>query len=92
MRKLKKVIKKEWGVKLKEINKDTLLITLAEQIAMADMKCTRDEAYGMYIDKPSLHLPGLISLYIIDEMGFKSEKINAGMTLSQIFSIENSEK
>jgi len=56
------------------------------------MNCTRKEAYGMYIEKPTLHLPGLISLYIIDEMGFKSDKVNAGMTLSQIFALENSEK
>jgi hypothetical protein len=92
MRKLKKVIRKNWGVRYRNIDKDTPLIVLAEKIAMEDMNCTREEAYEMYIDKPSLHLPGLISIYIIDEMGFKSKNINAGMTLSEIFTLENLEK
>ena len=92
MKKLKKVIKKEWGVKYKTIDKDTPLITLAEQIAMDSENCTRDEVYQMYLDNPSLHLPGLISIYIIDEMGFTAKNLNAGMTLSEIFTLENLEK
>ena len=92
MRKLKKVIRKNWGVKYREIEKDVPLINLAEKIAMDSENCTLEEAYQMYIDNPALHLPGLIAFYIIDEMGFNPEKVNAGMTLSEIFAYENSEK
>lgn len=89
MRKLKKVIKKNWGVRYRTIDKDTPLIVLSEKIAMDSEKCTREEAYQMYIDNPSLHLPGLISFYIIDEMGFNPKNVNASMTLSEIFTLEN---
>ena len=92
MKQLKKIIKKHWGVKYRTLDKDTPLITLAEQIAMDSESCTREEAYQMYIDNPSLHLPGLISFYIIDEMGFTSKNINAGMTLNEIFTLQELEK
>lgn len=92
MRRLKKIIKKEWGVKYKEIDKDIPLIVLAEKIAMDSENCSREEVYQMYIDNPSLHLPGLIAFYIIDELGIKSKKVNAGMTLSEIFLLESLEK
>jgi hypothetical protein len=88
MKKLNEIIEKEWGVHIKVIDKDAPLIILAEDIAMAEMNCSRKEAYGMYIEKPDLHLPGLISFYIIDEMGLDPEKVNAGMTLSQIFALQ----
>jgi len=89
---LKELIKKEWGVTLEVIDEDTPLIVLAEEIAMEDMGCTRKEAYGMYIDNQTLHLPGLIAFYIIDELGVNSEKVNAGMTISHIFQLKSSEK
>lgn len=92
MRNLKKIIKKHWGVKYKVIDKDMLLISLSEKIAMDSEQCTLEEVYKMYIDNPSLHLPGLIAFYIIDELGITSKKVNVGMTLSQIFELEKSEK
>jgi len=90
--KLNEIIQKEWGIHIKSIDVDAPLIILAEDIAMAEMECTRKEAYGMYIDKPDLHLPGIISLYLIDELGINPEKVNAGMSLSHIFSLQESEK
>lgn len=87
MRKLKKVIRKEWGVKYTTIDKDLPLITLAEQIAMDSEGCTLEQAYTMYIDNPSLHLPGLIAFYLIDEMGVGTKKVNASMTLREIFDL-----
>lgn len=92
MRKLKKVIRKNWGIRYKTINKDTPLITLSEQIAMESEKCSKEEVYQMYIDNPSLHLPGLISFYIIDEMGFNPRKVNASMTISEILLSEKYKK
>lgn len=85
MKKLKQLIKDHWGISYKQIPKDISLITLAEQIACTTENCTVEEAYNMYIDNPNLHLPGLISFYIIDEMGLDATKVNAGMTLRELF-------
>jgi len=92
MKQLKKVIRKEWGVEYRTIDKDTPLISLAEKIAMDSENCTLEECYQMYIDNPSLHLPGLIAFFIIDEMGITSKNANAGMTLNEIFTLESLEK
>lgn len=86
-KKLKKLIKNNWGVSYKQLDKNTPLINLAEDIACKSEKCTVEEAYGMYIDNPNLHLPGLISLFIIDEMGLDPQNTNAGMTLAQLFNL-----
>lgn len=86
-KKLKRLIKEHWGVSYKQLNKDLPLITLAEQIACDTESCTIEEAYKMYIDKPELHLPGLIALYIIDEMGMDCTQVNAGMTLRELFDL-----
>lgn len=87
MKKLKRIIKKEWGLRYKNIDKDLTLIGLAEQIAMDSENCTREEAYGMYIDKPQFHLPGIIALIITDELGVDDAKVNVGMTLDHILSL-----
>lgn len=87
MKKLKRVIKKEWGLKYKALDKNMTLTMLAEQIAMDSENCTLEEAYGMYIDKPQFHLPGIIALILTDELGIDSTKVNAGMTLDYILSL-----
>lgn len=92
MRKLKKIIRKNWGVRYLTIDKDTPLIVLSERIAMDSEKCSREEAYQMYIDNPSLHLPGLIAFFIIDEMGVTSKNVNASMTISEILTVQKLEK
>lgn len=89
---LKDIIKREWGVNYDDIDSNTPLIILAENIAMDSENCSREEVYKMYIDNPSLHLPGLIAFYIIDELGITSQKVNAGMTLSEIILLEKLEK
>jgi len=86
------IIEKEWGVKYDTLDTDTPLITLAEQIGMDSENCTREECYQMYIDNPSLHLPGLIAIYVIDELGINSKNVHASMSLSEIFTLQNSEK
>lgn len=84
---LRQLIKTHWGVSYKHLDESLPLITLAEQIACDSEKCTVEEAYNMFIDNPNLHLPGLISLYIIDELGLDTSKINGGMTLDVIFNL-----
>jgi hypothetical protein len=87
MKKLKKLIKKEWSLRYKTIDKDLTLIGLAEQIAMDSESCTREEAYGMYIDQPQFHLPGIIALIITDGLGVDETKVNVHMTLDHLFSL-----
>lgn len=87
MKKLKKIIRKEWKLRYPSIDKTITLIQLSERIAMDSENCTREEAYGMYLDKPQFHLPGIIALIIIDELGIDSKKVNAGMTLEHILSL-----
>ena len=87
MKKLKRVIQKEWGLKYKALDKNMTLIMLSEQIAMDSEKCSLEEAYGMYIDKPQFHLPGIIALILTDELGIESNKVNVGMTLDHLLSL-----
>jgi len=87
MKKLKKVIRKEWNITYYQIDRDVPLIALAEKIACDTEKCTIEEAYNMYIDNPNLHLPGLISLCIIDGLGIDTNKVNCNMTLRTIFEL-----
>lgn len=87
MKKLKRIIKKHWKLNYKQIDKNLTLIQLAEDIACKSENCTLEEAYNMYIDTPDLHLPGLIALYITDEMGVDPSKVSAGATLRDIFDL-----
>ena len=87
MRKLKRLIKKHWGVKYKTIDKNLTLLQLSEQIVMDSENCTLEEAYNMYLDNPSIHLPGLVALYIVDEMGIDAKNVNVGMTLERLFNL-----
>jgi hypothetical protein len=86
--KLKDIIKENWGLVYEDIDQSLPLIHLAEEIACRSENCTLKEAYEFYIDNPALHLPGLIAFYIIDELGFDVKKVNAGMSLSSIFSTQ----
>ena len=92
LERLIEIIEKEWGVKYDTLDVDTPLITLSEQIGMDSENCTREECYQMYIDNPTLHLPGLIAIYVIDELGITAKNIHASMTLSEIFALQNLEK
>lgn len=87
MKKLKRIIRKNWGVDYKQIDKSLSLIRLAEDIACKSEKCGIEDVYKMYIDNPSLHLPGLIALYIVDEMGVDTSNVNIHMTLDKIFGL-----
>lgn len=84
MKRLKKFIRKQWGIKVEDINKDFPLIALAEQIAMLSENCTKEQVYKMYVGNQTLHLPGLISIMIADEMGWDLRKVNARMTLREL--------
>ena len=84
--KLQKTIQENWGLIFTEIDQSLTLLNLSEQIACQSENCTLSEAYAMNIGDENLHLPGLIAFYIIDELGYDFQKINAGMTLSSIFS------
>jgi len=86
-KKLKRIIKKHWNIKYKQFDKEQPLIKLAEDIVCESEKCTVEEAYNMYIDNPSLHLPGLVSFYIVDEMGLDATKVNANNKLGDIFDL-----
>jgi hypothetical protein len=86
---LKTLIKEHWDIDFETIDTSIRLITLAENIAMADMGVSREETYSMFIDNPDLHLPGLVALYIIDELGIDAEKVNATMPLDHIFTLLN---
>lgn len=86
-KKLRDIIKDNWGISYKHLDESTPLISISEQIACDSEKCTIEEAYNLFIDNPNLHLPGLISFYIIDELGLDVTKINGGMTLDEIFSL-----
>ncbi len=85
MKKLKKIIKDNWNISYKQIPKDVPLIVVAERIVCELEGCTVEEAYEMYLDTPNLHLPGLVALTIVDELGLDATKVNAGMTLEDIF-------
>ena len=87
MKKLKKIIKKNWNVSYKQIDKNQSLLKLAEQIACDSEKCTIEEAYNMFINNPNLHLPGLIAFYIVDEYELNTTKINSSMSLRSIFNL-----
>ncbi len=82
---LRKIIRDNWGVSYKELDESLTLITLSEQIACDSENCSIEEAYNMFIDNPNLHLPGLISFSIIDELKLDVTKFNGGMTLSEVF-------
>lgn len=87
MKKLKRVIKTNWNLNPKQIDKDLSIIALAEQIACATEKCTVEEAYGMWIGNENLHLPGLIAIMILDDMGCDTKNLNADMTIREIFNL-----
>lgn len=87
MKKLKRIIKKNWNIKYKTIDKDQSLLELATKIACDSEKCTIEEAYNMFIGNETLHLPGLIAFFIIEEIGLDSSKINSSMTLRSIFNL-----
>jgi len=87
MKKLLKIIKNNWGVTYNTLDMETPLITLSEQIAMVSENSTLEEVYKMYVGNPSIHLPGLIAFYIIDELGIDAEKVNVNMKLSHIISL-----
>jgi len=83
---LKNIIKENWGLVYGDIDQSLPLIRLSEEIACKSENCTVEEAYNFYIDNPTLHLPGLIAFYIIDELGYDVKKVNAYMRISDIFS------
>ena len=86
-KKLKKIIKNNWGVPYKQLPKDVPLITLTEDVACKSENITVEEAYKMFIGNENLHLPGLIAFYIIDEMGINPSNVNASMTLRELFDL-----
>lgn len=89
MKKLKRIIKKNWGLKYKVFNKDQTLMDLALEIACKSEDCSPEEAYSMYIGNPTLHLPGIIAMMIIDDLGLDAANINAGLTIGEIVGLTN---
>lgn len=87
MKKLKRIIKKTWGVSYKQIDKDISLLELAEKIACDSEKMSIEEVYNIHIGHENLHLPGLIAFFIVDEMKLDVTKINSSMSLRSIFNL-----
>ena len=85
---LKTIIYENWGLVYNDIDQTSPLIHLAEDIACKSEQATIEEVYEMFIGSPHLHLPGLISFYIVDELGIDPKNVNAGMTISDIFSLQ----
>jgi len=85
--KLKEIIKENWGLVYDDIDQSLPLINLAEEIACKSEHCSLQDAYKLYVGDENLHLPGLISFWIIDEMGYDVIKVNAGMRISDIFNL-----
>lgn len=82
-KKLKKFIKKHWKVKV-DVNLDDTIISLAEEIVMKSENCSLQEAYDKWIIKPNLHLPGWVSIYIVDEF-CEVDKVTQNDTIRALF-------
>jgi len=84
LKKLKKVIKKEWGIDYIDIKLDDKTINVAERVIMKSENCNLEEAYKKWIIKPDFHLPGWASFIIVSEFTDSSD-INQNSTIKEIF-------
>lgn len=83
-KKLKDIIKKEWGISYKQIPKDITLGQLAETIACHETDLPPEEVHKINFGHEDLSLPSVIAFYISDEMGWNPKNVNATMTLGDI--------
>lgn len=81
LKKLKKYVKKEWRVNI-DIDENERIIQLAEKIVMKSENCDKDEAYNKWILRPDLHLPGWVSVYIIQE--FVEDGVTSKNTIGEM--------
>ena len=88
MDKLLEIIKKDWDVVYEFLDPQTTLIHLALDIVMKREECTAEQAFDMFVGHETLHLPGVVAFTICEEMGQDAAKVNANMTLQDIFQLE----
>lgn len=84
LRKLKRYIKKEFGVKYIDIKPNDTLISVSERIIMKSQNCNLEEAYKQWIIKPNLYLPGWISFMIAMEFN-KETEVNQNDRIEKLF-------
>lgn len=85
LKKLKKFIKKEYGIKDMDVGLNDPIIAIAERIVMRSEKCDLGQAYSMWIEDPKLHLPGWISVAIATEICDDISSINQNSTIKELF-------
>lgn len=85
LKKLKRFIKKEYGIKDMDIRLHDPIITVAERIIMRSEKCNLEQAYSMWIEDPKLHLPGWVSVAIATELCDNISSINQNSTIKELF-------
>lgn len=85
LKKLKRFVKKEYGIRNMDIRLDDSIITVAERIIMKTENCNLEQAYGMWLAEPKLHLPGWVTLNIASEFCSDMSKINQNSTIKDMF-------
>jgi hypothetical protein len=83
-KKLYKIIKKEFKVRIRNFDKEEPLIRLAEKIAIEKEKKPLPELYQMYIGSKELHLPGWIAAILAASCGLDLSKVNLHFTVGDI--------
>jgi len=84
LKKLKKYVKREWKVNI-DIDENEKIIQLAEKVVMISENCSKKEAYQKWILREDLHLPGWVSVYIIQE--FVDKGITANNTIGEMIDV-----
>lgn len=85
LKKLKRFIKKEYGVKNIDVRLDDTLITVAERVIMKAENCNLEQAYSMWIEDPKLHLPGWVAVAIASEFCNNMNNINQNSNIRELF-------
>lgn len=83
-KKLYKIIKKEFKVRIREFDREKTLKDLGEQIAVLKEKKELHEVYQLYIGSKELHLPGWISAILALSCGYELDKINVDIKIGEI--------
>lgn len=87
LKKLKKIIRKDTGVKDIDISLDDTISNVAERVVMKAENCSLEEAYEMYIggiSGSSLHLPGWAAISFVIEF-CDLDKVTQNSTIKEMF-------
>lgn len=87
LKKLNKVIKKEFGIKNMDVRLDDSIVSVAERIAMRIENCNLEQVYDMRIGSVhgmDLHLPGWVAIAFVIEF-CDLHKVNQNSTIKEMF-------